>query len=80
MTSRSKEQNREYMREYMQQRRGRAKRKRKDVRHFGERRPIVPPPARYADLTAQILRDPPIGRRAIDARQLIACHQPEDQR
>jgi hypothetical protein len=80
MTSRTKEKNREYMREYMQQRRGRAKRTRKDVRHFGERRPIVPPPARYADLTAAILRDPPIGRRAIDAKQPILLQRSEGER
>lgn len=70
MTSRTKEKNREYMREYMRLRRG-SKRRARDV---SERRPIVPPPARYADLTAAILKDPPIGRRAIDAKQLIACH------
>ncbi|KGT75817.1 hypothetical protein MA20_32015 [Bradyrhizobium japonicum] len=75
MTSRTKEQNREYMREYMRERRRGIKR---DAREANERRPIVPPPARYADLTAAILKDPPIGRRAIDARQLIACHQPEE--
>ncbi|MGY3366150.1 hypothetical protein ACVWZL_003275 [Bradyrhizobium sp. GM2.4] len=63
MTSRTKEQNREYMREYMRRRRG--SKRPSDV---SERRPIVPPPARYADLTATILRDPPIGRRALDAK------------
>lgn len=67
MTNRTREENREYMREYMRARRGSS-----DVRHVGERRPIVPPPARYADLAAAIFGDPPIGRRAIDANRTEA--------
>lgn len=56
------EKNRTYMREYMR----RYRRRGRDVRNVGERRPIVLPPASYADLAAAILGDPPIGRRAID--------------
>lgn len=58
---RTQKENREYMREYMRRRR----RARMD-RGRGERQPIVPPPARYADLAAAVFGDPPIGRRAID--------------
>lgn len=61
---RTKDENREYMRDYMRSRR----RPRIDRFRSVERNPIVPPPARYADLTAMVLRDPPIGRRALDAR------------
>jgi hypothetical protein len=63
---RSKEENREYMREYMRRRR----RERLDRGRGGECRPIMPPPASYADLAALVFGDPPIGRRAIDQRHL----------
>lgn len=61
----TKEKDRAYMREYMR----RYRRGGREVRDVGERRPIVLPPVRYADLAAAIFGGPPIGRRAIDARQ-----------
>lgn len=97
MTSRSKEENREYMRGYMRERRRARKEKgykrntevdlaRKRAEYKSEapgfntkgdfvRRddalydPLRDPPLSYADLTAVILKDPPIGRRAIDQPQ-----------
>lgn len=65
------EKNRAYMREYMRRRRGS-----KTRRERADRRPIVLPHPVYADLTAAAFGDPPIGRRAIDARQLITCQRP----
>lgn len=56
---------RDYMRRYMKRYRKRGK----GLREERALRPIVPPPAQYADLAAAIFGDPPIGRRAIDARQ-----------
>jgi len=64
----TKEKNRAYMREYMR----RYRRGGRYVRAIGDQRPIVPPPASYADLTAAILGDPPIGRRAIDSLSGVA--------
>lgn len=68
MTSRSREENREYMRDYMRARR-RAARARE--RNFARRGSALYDPARdgplhYASLTAMVMGDPPIGRRAID--------------
>jgi hypothetical protein len=54
---------REYMRWYMK----RYRKLGKGLREERALRPIVPPPARYADLSAAVFGDPPIGRRAIDA-------------
>lgn len=82
MTSRSKEQNREYMRDYMRERR--LARKRAEYkseapalhtkgdfvrRDFAVYDPRRDPPLHHADLTALMMGDPPIGRRAIDQHQ-----------
>jgi hypothetical protein len=65
MTKRTREQHRAYMREYMRRRR----RGLPGLADDRKRRPVVPPPAQYADLAAEIFGDPPIGRRAIDAER-----------
>lgn len=57
---------RDYMRRYMK----RYRRLGKGLRDVGERRPIVPPAARYADLAAVVFGDPPIGRRALDMQAM----------
>lgn len=62
---RTREENREYMRAYMQRRR----QARIDRNRVDERRPIIPPPARYADLAAAVFGDPPIGRRELLERR-----------
>jgi hypothetical protein len=54
---------RDYMRAYMRHYRRFGKGKREDK----ALRPIILPPAQYADLAAAVFGDPPIGRRAIDA-------------
>lgn len=65
---RTPEQNRAYMRDYMRKRR-------MGAGHSGEVRPDVTKaaydpqrdgPAQHSDLTAVLMGDPPIGRRAID--------------
>lgn len=83
MTSRSREENREYMRDYMRERR--LARKRAEYKseapgvHQAPGRfvsrvkaaydPRRDPPLHHADLTALVMGDPPIGRRAIDQQQ-----------
>lgn len=60
-----REQINERRRDYMRNRRVRGC----DVRDVGVRAPISPAPASYADLTAAMMGDPPIGRSALDARR-----------
>jgi hypothetical protein len=71
MTSRSRAENREYMRDYMRERR-RASQRRKYANAFrvsATYDPLRDAPLRHADLTALMMGDPPIGRRAIDQQQ-----------
>jgi hypothetical protein len=63
---RTREEYNRYMREYMRTYRAAGR----YVKDIGTRqKPLkAPPQAVYADLTAEILGDPPIGRRALDHR------------
>ena len=70
MTSRSRAENREYMRDYMRKRRKAARRRKyaNAFRAIATYDPLRDAPPRHADLTALMMGDPPIGRRAIDQR------------
>jgi hypothetical protein len=68
MSRRDKAKWREYMREYMRRRR----RLGLDVRDPGARQAPLQKtraPAVFADLTAALMGDPPIGRRALDEKR-----------
>lgn len=71
MTSRSKEENREYMRDYMRERRRAAKARERNFAHRSSALydPLRDGPLHHSDLTAWLMKDPPIGRRAIDQHQ-----------